>query len=239
MKRIGFLVLVFSLFAVTALAQGQPKQINGGVLNGKATNLPKPEYPEGAKAAGIVGNVRIAVEIDEAGNVVAAELAKDSTKVYNSDGTTEEVEAPDPILVDAALQAALHAKFSPTMLSGSPVRVTGVIVYNFRPERNINTLGEAISSRSLNSEAISQPAPKYPPAAKAVKAKGPVSVNVTVDEQGNVIRAAAVSGHPLLRAAATDAAREAKFRPTILDGKTISVSGILTYNFVSADDEKE
>lgn len=231
MKRISFLVLALSFLAITAFAQGQPKQINGGVLNGKATSLPKPDYPEGARAAGIVGNVRIAVEIDEAGNVVAAELAKDSTRVYNSEGTTEEVEAPDPILVDAALQAALQAKFSPTMLSGSPVRVRGVLVYNFRPTRVPMSGGQA-NEGLLNSIATSLPKPVYPPAAAAVRAGGTVSVRVVIDEEGNVSSAEAVQGHPLLRAAAVTASREAKFRPQKMSGKPVSISGVVVYNFV-------
>lgn len=231
MKRLGFVLLALSLFAISAFAQGVPRQIKGGVLNGKATSLPKPVYPEAAKAAGIVGNVRIAVEIDEAGNVVAAELAKEETKVVNADGTTTEIDPPDPLLVDAALQAALQAKFAPTMLSGSPIRVTGVIVYNFRPSR------AAIDDMSgsdgvLNARAISLPKPPYPPAARAVRAGGTVSVRLTVDEEGSVASAEAISGHPLLRAAAVEAAKGAKFNPVIKDGKPVAVSGVVVYNFV-------
>ncbi len=76
------------------------------------------------------------------------------------------------------------------------------------------------------------PAPAYPAAARAVKASGAVNVQVTIDEQGNVISASAVSGHPLLRAAAEDAARNAKFAPTSLSGIPVSVTGVLVYNFV-------
>jgi protein TonB len=77
------------------------------------------------------------------------------------------------------------------------------------------------------------PKPAYPPAAMAVNAEGSVSVQVIVDEGGHVIAAAAVSGHPLLRAAAEAAAREATFSPTRLSGEPVKVSGVITYNFVS------
>jgi TonB family protein len=76
------------------------------------------------------------------------------------------------------------------------------------------------------------PKPPYPPAARAVRATGSVSVQVVIDTQGNVVSATAVSGHPLLRAAAEAAARGAKFSPTLLAGQPVSVSGIITYNFV-------
>ncbi len=88
-----------------------------------------------------------------------------------------------------------------------------------------------ISGGVLNGKATSLPQPPYPAVAKAVKAQGTVVVQVEVDEQGQVISASAVSGHPLLRAAAVAAARQARFSPTLLSGKPVKVSGILTYNF--------
>jgi protein TonB len=84
----------------------------------------------------------------------------------------------------------------------------------------------------LNGKAISKPQPPYPAIAKAAKAQGTVTVQVVVDESGKVISASAVGGHPLLRAAAVQAARQAKFEPTKLAGKPVKVSGVVTYNFV-------
>jgi TonB family protein len=92
--------------------------------------------------------------------------------------------------------------------------------------------GLVISGGVLNAKAVSKPEPTYPAVARAAHATGVVTVQVTVDETGNVVSAEAVSGHPLLRAAAVAAAREAKFSPTRLSGKPVKVSGILTYNFV-------
>jgi TonB family protein len=85
----------------------------------------------------------------------------------------------------------------------------------------------------VNGKAISLPKPPYPAAAKAVRASGVVNIRVLIDEEGNVISANAVSGHPLLRAAAEQAARGAKFSPTLLEGNKVKVSGIITYNFVA------
>lgn len=89
-----------------------------------------------------------------------------------------------------------------------------------------------ISGGVLNGKAMSLPKPPYPPAARAVRASGAVTVQVLIDELGNVVSASAVSGHPLLRAAAVQAAREAKFSPTYLEGRQVKVSGVITYNFV-------
>ena len=56
-------------------------------------------------------------------------------------------------------------------------------------------------------------------------------VEVTVDEQGNVISARALSGHPLLKDAATNAAKGWKFSPTMLTGVPVKVIGTITFNF--------
>jgi protein TonB len=59
-----------------------------------------------------------------------------------------------------------------------------------------------------------------------------VAVQVLIDEDGRVISANAVSGHPLLRGAAEQAARGARFSQTLLSGQPVKVSGVITYNFV-------
>lgn len=85
-----------------------------GVINGKAANLPKPPYPPAAKAVNASGAVQVQVLIDEAGNVVSAKAV-----------------TGHPLLRDAAERAAKGAKFTPTLLSNVPVKVNGLIVYNF------------------------------------------------------------------------------------------------------------
>ena len=85
----------------------------------------------------------------------------------------------------------------------------------------------------VNGKATSLPVPKYPAAALAVKASGTVKVQVTIDENGSVISASAISGHPLLRAASEQAARRATFSPTLLAGQPVKVTGIIAYNFIA------
>ncbi len=90
-----------------------------------------------------------------------------------------------------------------------------------------------ISGGVLNGRAISLPKPSYPAIARQAHASGTVVVQVTIDENGNVISAAAVSGHPLLRAVSVSAARGARFSPTKLSGQPVKVTGVITYNFVA------
>lgn len=92
---------------------------------------------------------------------------------------------------------------------------------------------EGLSGGVLNGKAITLPPPEYPAVARAAKASGNVTVEVTIDEEGNVISARSVSGHPLLQSAAVTAARQAKFSPTRLSGQPVKVNGVLVYNFVA------
>ena len=90
------------------------KPISGGVLNGTAIALPPPVYPDTARRMRTSGIVTVEVILDETGKVVSANATSGPT-----------------ILRDAAVQAALKARFSPTKLSGQPVKVSGVINYKF------------------------------------------------------------------------------------------------------------
>jgi TonB family protein len=90
------------------------KPVSGGVLNGKALTLPSPLYPESARRMHIGGVVEVEVVVDENGKVVSASA----------------VGGP-PALRDVAVQAAFRAHFSPTKLSGQPVKIAGRITYNF------------------------------------------------------------------------------------------------------------
>jgi protein TonB len=101
------------------------------------------------------------------------------------------------------------------------------------PEPKPTPRAAPISGGVLNGKAISLPKPAYPPIAKAAHAAGTVVVQVLIDENGNVVSAHAVSGHPLLQGAAVGAARQAKFSPTKLSGQPVKVTGVIQYNFVA------
>jgi protein TonB len=88
-----------------------------------------------------------------------------------------------------------------------------------------------VAGGMLNGKAIYLPAPEVPPG----EASGVVLVAVVIDEQGNVVEARAVSGPPHLHAAAVNAARLARFSPTLLMGEPVRVTGTLSYNFVRSN----
>ena len=88
--------------------------ITGGVLNGKALKLAKPTYPRAARETGASGTVQVRVVIDETGKVIYAKAI-----------------SGHPDLWKVSEDAASQSEFSPTKLAGEPVKVTGVILYNF------------------------------------------------------------------------------------------------------------
>jgi TonB family protein len=102
---------------------------------------------------------------------------------------------------------------------------------NQPPPMTSNSEAQPAEGGMLNSKAIQLPATKYPAEAKAVHAGGQVQVQVLVDENGKVISAEAVFGPASLRQAAVDAAKLATFKPMLVNGVAVKVSGILTYDF--------
>lgn len=88
----------------------------------------------------------------------------------------------------------------------------------------------------LDGKVWSKPQPGFPAAARAVRVQGAVTVEVIVDEEGYVTSARATNGHPFLQPSAVQAARQARFTPTLLSGEPVKVRGVITYNFVLNND---
>ena len=91
-----------------------PRTVSKGVITGLAIYLPKPNYPPMAKQIRLQGQVSVQVLVDETGRVVSAKAL-----------------SGHPLLLVEAQRAALQARFAPTKLSDQPVKVSGVITYNF------------------------------------------------------------------------------------------------------------
>jgi len=84
----------------------------------------------------------------------------------------------------------------------------------------------------VNGWAVKLVQPSYPAIALSVHASGEVAVQVLIDENGKVISARAITGHPLLQAAAIEAAKASRFTPTLKSGAAVKVRGMIIYNFV-------
>jgi protein TonB len=91
-----------------------PVRLPSSVISGKAISKPAPAYPQLAIMSRASGTVAVQILIDERGRVISAQAT-----------------SGHPLLLQAAVQAARRAQFSPTLLSNQPVKVSGVIYYNF------------------------------------------------------------------------------------------------------------
>lgn len=119
--------------AKTKLVKKPTKIISLGVINGKAIELVKPEFPAMALAVNVYGPVLVKVSVDEGGQVTLANVLKGH-----------------PLLRYAAKNAALKSTFEPMTLSGEPVRVEGIISYYFLPKQwNWLEIGFALNFGSL------------------------------------------------------------------------------------------
>jgi len=107
-KKRGELVLA------TCLEDCDGEGESGDLERGQALELPKPEYPAIARRAHASGEVRVQVIVDVDGKIIAASAI-----------------SGHPLLYGVAVNAARHARFSPTKFNGEAVKVTGVILYNF------------------------------------------------------------------------------------------------------------
>jgi periplasmic protein TonB len=91
------------------------RRVTSEVLNSKLITAPQPPYPALAKQIRVEGSVNIQILVDEQGKVISAQVMSGS-----------------PMLSPAAREAAMRARFTPTTLNGVPVKIQGVITYNFR-----------------------------------------------------------------------------------------------------------
>jgi TonB family protein len=85
-----------------------------GIINSRATFLGKPAFPNAARGPRLGGVVIVKVTIDENGKVVEAESICGFS-----------------VFAEGSVRAAKMSTFTPTVIDGVPVKVTGVIVYNF------------------------------------------------------------------------------------------------------------
>lgn len=183
---------------------------DGNTRNGLYTQeLLKNMLVPGLKIEEVFKRVRISVRNSSAGKQTPWESSSLTGDFYFSIGS------------DAATSNALPT--GPETTSTQP---------QLEQRRETSEPPKVVSADSLEDKVISKPLPAYPAMAKAIRAGGPVTVQITVDEAGHVISAEATSGHVLLRAAAVQAANAAKFRPTLISGKPAKVTGTITYDFV-------
>jgi protein TonB len=227
---LGLALVVGSIWFTDALLDTQDLELTTLVAPVPVPQQATPEKPAEAKPQKVEQNVDVRKEL--IADVSRTELVPKEVSAKASNippvrrGVTTVVGSSDS-------NAAAPIAAGPGTGTGLVAGPTSVNIAEEPPPPPPPPRRAPISGGVLNGKAISLPKPAYPPIARQAHASGTVVVQVTIDENGNVISAAAVSGHPLLRAVSVSAARGARFSPTKLSGQPVKVTGVITYNFVA------
>lgn len=215
---------------------GYTVEYRGGGKNTKTESLGK-QTIEGVEAEGM--RTTVTIPAGEIGNALAIDIVNE--RWYSSElQTVIMTKQSDPRFGETVYRLANIDRSEPDKsLFQVPADYTIKTSDSSSGTINTSTALTATSSERiisggvLNGKAISLPPPELPAIARQAHASGSVTVQITIDEEGNVIAAKAVAGHPLLQAAAVSAARQAKFTPTKIAGQPVKVQGVLVYNFVA------
>ena len=95
------------------------------------------------------------------------------------------------------------------------------------PSRGVYTVSPGVMAAKL----ISAPAPEYPKLAGLIHMEGQVTLQAVVGRDGKVVAIHVLQGHRLLRGAASDAVRQWRYRPYLVNGQPADVATIVTVNF--------
>lgn len=194
----------------------------------KTTNRPDPVFPAEAKDLIYGEDVKVAISVDKKGKVNEARAYGPLAPCSNlSDQVAKTIR-------NAAVGAAMQTTFEPILKDGKPSEADLMISYRLRPK--VVPLPDpekkTIIGGVLNGTALSLPKPPYPEVARPSRVRGTVQVRILIAEDGSVIAAAALSGHPLLIDASVDTACKSRFAPTKLAGHPVKVTGVVVYNFI-------
>ncbi len=204
--RIRLLIFLTYLLVVctSAAAQTTRKGIKLGIINGRASYLPKPHYSDELKNLCAHGKVEIKLLIDEKGEVYGAKAI-----------------SGDELLFESALEAATKAKFR-VYDDIPPIKTRGILVYNYPSETKCVDVGV------VNKKAINLPKPIINGNA-IIERPTEIPVRIVIDLSGTVVAVRALKGHPLIRRDLENAARKARFSPTLIDSKPFRIKATIVY----------
>jgi TonB family protein len=169
-----------------------------------------------------------------------------SERAYQLGGSSEQkqtITIYDPIanvnsILDPESRIARKTPFFFSQAGRGPIGLDGVVTL-VNPDNSAGAKKIPMAYGILQGGAVKKVQPRYPPVARGAGVQGAVQVQVLISETGDVIQATAISGHPLLRGAALEAARQWQFKPTEVSAKVVKVQGILTFNFTLVNNDNQ
>lgn len=200
--------------------------------------------PDATRGAGDVPTAGVANNSPPAG-VATADRSPDATRQPAPPATQTDNDKPDaPTATPSSKPAAGAATSAPvakpaadpnakeSAQSAAPQPPSSQPQPSPTPQPNEPPKKLSVAGGVLNGRAKSLPVPSYPETARRMRVAGTVVVEVTVDESGRVSEARAASGPGLLRQAAVDAARQARFQPPVVAGQPARLTGVINYTFM-------
>ncbi len=166
-------------------------------------------YERMGELANAMADYKKAIELDENNEAAKANLKRLQDEIAKIEAL--KIEADEKAKADAAAAAAQKA---------AEERAAVVPAPEFLP---VGTL--------TSSNAIRMAMPQYPAIAARSRIEGRVTVEVELNEKGDVVKADAISGPQMLRGPAEDAAKRSKFKPYNYNGTPTKAKGSIVYNF--------
>ena len=164
---------------------------------------------------------------DESGAMRTSSDGKATTCLSSGEAVAGESAPGEHATGLAAIAVAPGPQIDAQSTSGVKPQPT-VVVQGTRPSR------VRVSQGVTQGMIVSKVQPIYPPDAKAARIQGSVVIAVIIGKDGNVQSERLISGHPLLAPAATDAVKQWKYRPYVLNGQAVEVDTLVTINFTLA-----
>lgn len=137
---------------------------------------------------------------------------------------------------DNESQTRMNKILRASIMISAVLAFMAVAVAQDKPSQEATAQPTVIRKNYFLSRMIHFEIPIYPVEAKSTNASGPVEVEVTVDENGVALEAHAISGDPLLRAAAERAALKCRWEP-LKNRQPVRATGKLTINFPPPDEK--
>ena len=194
-----------------------------GVAEGLLIHRIEPDYPAEVKASGASGQVLIRLVINKEGRPIGVMPIK-APGIESTD---------DPRIGAAAADAVREWRFQPYLLNGRSVEVeTAVILpFNFAsqspspspPQPPKTPKKMRISQGVADALIVHRVQPNYPSKAKEKRLTRDVILQVEIDRSGNVDSVKVLKGDPILAEAASDAVKQWKFKPFLLNGEPVEL----------------
>lgn len=233
MRYKQFLMLGLALVAGAVVgqqgdsAQPQRLRVSEEGMSGILIRKVEPQYPTEARAKRIVGQVLLSVIIDKQGQV------RDVTPIQKDWSGREAINADDPLVRAAAVEAVKQWRYFSYELNGDPIEVeTSVLLqFDFTHEQAQAPAKMRVSRSVMEANLLHKVDPHYPAEARNKHIHGDVILLATISKEGNITELKVVSGHPLLADAAREAVKQWKYTPFTLNGRPVEVETVITVRF--------